>query len=60
VSTDQAKDLDEAAEDRPPDRHRATELQEIIAVVLLSVTAILTAWSGPPRGSKPRDTTVTR
>jgi hypothetical protein len=46
VSTDQAEDSDEAAENPPPNRHRATGLQEIIAVVLLSVTAILTAWSG--------------
>jgi hypothetical protein len=46
VSTDLAEDPDEAAENPAPNRHRATGLQEIIAVVLLAVTAILTAWSG--------------
>lgn len=46
MSTDQAEDPDGGADDPPANRHRARELQEIIAVVLLAVTAILTAWSG--------------
>ena len=46
VSTAQAEDSGEVADKPQPDRDRATGLQEVIAVVLLSVTAILTAWSG--------------
>jgi hypothetical protein len=40
---------DEATDEQaavPGSSRRATEFQELIAVVLLSVTAILTAWSG--------------
>lgn len=37
---------DETTDASSPPHARATEIQEIIAVVLLSVTAILTAWSG--------------
>jgi hypothetical protein len=39
-------DRGEITDKPPPDRDRARGPQEIVAVVLLSVTAILTAWSG--------------
>lgn len=46
MSTDHTDDRGEITDKPPPDRDRARGLQEIVAVVLLSVTAILTAWSG--------------
>jgi hypothetical protein len=46
VSTDQVEESGEVTANPPANRDRATGLQEIIAVVLLAVTAILTAWSG--------------
>jgi hypothetical protein len=52
VSTDQAEHpgaaehSGEVADDPPTTRNRARGLQEAVAVVLLAVTAILTAWTG--------------
>ena len=45
MSIDQAEQSGEVT-DPPANRDRVTGLQEVVAVVLLAVTAVLTAWSG--------------
>lgn len=46
MTTDAQDKTDATAKASGPDSNSPSGFQEIVAVVLLSVTAILTAWSG--------------